>query len=211
MTVVRITQAGFSIKLDDKYAIVSALCRHFSVFAAVAEMEQLSRGLETLEFGNLLRIYPDLFRNIFKPDLTVQPITADFIQDFFEVKYSPIGSNRCQVEENIIMHWINYLHDIEGMYILVIIILFMDFTADDREVSPTIRDVFIFLTGCDSVPPLGFSGTERQIEFNDGAVVPRVSTCSLVLFLPTSLPSDYQTFKEKMDFYILSSQGFSQL
>ena len=77
--------------------------------------------------------------------------------------------------------------------------------------TPTIRDVFIFLTGCDSVPPLGFGGTERQIEFDDEAVVPRVSTCSLVLFLPTTLPLDYQIFKEKMDFYILSSQGFGQL
>ena len=67
-------------------------------------------------------------------------------------------------------------------------------------------DVFIFLTGCDSVPPFGFSGTDRRIEFDDVAVVPRVSTCSLVLSLPIALPRDYQMFKEKMDFYILASQ-----
>lgn len=91
----------------------------------------------------------------------------------------------------------------------------INFIADGREVSPkvtpTIRDVFIFLTGCDAVPPLGFGGTEWQIEFDDEAVVPRVSTCSLVLFLPTTLPLDYETFKDKMDFYIISSQGFGQL
>ena len=109
-----VTQSGFSIKFIDKSSIVSALCRHFSVFAAVAEMEQLSQGLETLEFGNLLHTHPNLFRKIFKPDLTIQPITADFIQDFFKVEFSPVGSNRRQVEESIIMHWINYLHDLEG-------------------------------------------------------------------------------------------------
>lgn len=80
-----------------------------------------------------------------------------------------------------------------------------------EEVRPTIKDIFIFLTGCDSVPPLGFCGAERQIEFDNGAIIPRVSTCTLVLYLPTRLPADYETFKEKMNFYILSSQGFGQL
>ena len=106
-----VTQAGFSVKFEDQSKIISAFCRHFAIFAAVAEIEQMLQGLETLEFGSLLRRYPHLFRQIFKPD--IQPITADFIQDFFEVKYSPVGSNKRHVEENIIMHWITYLHDIE--------------------------------------------------------------------------------------------------
>jgi len=56
-------------------------------------------------------------RTVFKKDK--QPITADFIQDFFEVKFSPVGSNRRRIKEDIIMNWINYLHDIEGTYTLV--------------------------------------------------------------------------------------------
>ena len=76
-------------------------------------MDDPLQGLETLEFGNLIRRYPHLFRQIFKPN--IQLITADFIQDFFEVKNLPVGSNKRQVEENIIMHWITCLHDIECM------------------------------------------------------------------------------------------------
>jgi len=215
-----VTQAGFSIKFEDKLRIVSALCRHFTIFAAVAEIEQLLRGLKTLDFANLMYSYPSVMRTVFEKDK--QPITADFIQDFFEVKFSPVGSNRRRVEEDIIMNWINYLHDIEGIYKLVGHFIYFktldsvsapDSTEGDEEaiLRPTIRDVFIFLTGCDSVPPLGFSGTLRQIEFDAGAVLPRVSTCSLVLFMPMTMPSDFRVFTEKMDIYILSSQGFGQL
>jgi len=75
-------------------------------FAAVAEIEQLSSGLKTLDFANLMYSNPSVMRTVFKKDK--QPITADFIQDFFKVKFSPVGSNRRRVEENIIMNWIKF-------------------------------------------------------------------------------------------------------
>jgi len=112
-----VTQAGFSIKFEDKLRIVSVLCRHFTIFAAVAEI-QLPGGLKTLDFANLMYSYPSVMRTVFKKDK--QPIiTGDFIQHFFEVKFSPVGSNRCRVEEDIIINWINYLHDIEGTFMLI--------------------------------------------------------------------------------------------
>lgn len=84
-----------------------------------------------------------------------------------------------------------------------------------QEPVPTLKDVFVFVTGCESIPPLGFCGRNSlkngTIEFDADAVVPTVSTCSLTLRLPTNLPSDYKLFKSKMSFYILSSQGFGQL
>ena len=80
-----------------------------------------------------------------------------------------------------------------------------------QEGTPSIKDVFIFLTGCDTVPPLGFQGTDCEIDFDSEAVVPTVSTCSLTMRLPRTLPLDFEQFKEKMTFYILGSQGFGQL
>lgn len=50
-----------------------------------------------------------------------------------------------------------------------------------------------------------------MIEFSSELSVPVVSTCSLVLRLPYTLPMEFDTFKEKMDFFILGSQGFGQL
>ncbi len=69
----------------------------------------------------------------------------------------------------------------------------------------------MFLTGSDSIPPLGFPDGDCAIEFDHLAVVPTVSTCSLVLRFPMNIPQEYDEFKEKMNFYILGSQGFGQL
>lgn len=74
--------------------------------------------------------------------------------------------------------------------------------------SPNLRDVMVFLTGCDCVPPLGFGDVKPGILFSDDAVLPTVSTCSLTLRFPRNFPTDFQQFKEKMDFVILGSQGF---
>ena len=66
----------------------------------------------------------------------------------------------------------------------------------------------VFLTGADSVPPLGFGEVSPAIEFTAEDVLPTVSTCSLTMCFPLSFPTDYNQFKNKMDFVILGSQGF---
>lgn len=81
-------------------------------------------------------------------------------------------------------------------------------TGQGDQGSPTLQDIMVFLTGCDSVPPLGFGDVQPGILFTDGAVLPTVSTCSLTLCFPRSFPTDFQQFKEKMDFVILGSHGF---
>ena len=69
-----------------------------------------------------------------------------------------------------------------------------------------------FLAGCDQVPPLGFTGCTPEIKFDESLKVPQVSTCSLTLYFPLkAMPCEYEVFKEKMNFYILGSQGFGQL
>ena len=73
--------------------------------------------------------------------------------------------------------------------------------------APSMKDILVFLTGCDSIPPLGFGDNSPKIIFTH-AVLPTVSTCSLTLRLPLSLPKEFNQFKEKMDFAILGSQGF---
>ena len=81
-------------------------------------------------------------------------------------------------------------------------------TGQGDQGSPTLQDVMVFLTWCDCVPPLGFGDVKPGIMFTDDAVLPTVSTCSLTLHFPRSFPTDFQQFKEKMDFVILGSQGF---
>ena len=78
----------------------------------------------------------------------------------------------------------------------------------DNQSSPTLQDVMVFLTGCHSVPPMGFGDVSPAIMFSDDAVLPTVYTCSLTLTLPRNFPTDFHSFKDKMDFSILGSQGF---
>ncbi len=69
------------------------------------------------------------------------------------------------------------------------------------------KDILSFLTGCDSIPPIGFGDNIPKIIFTDDKL-PTVSTCSLTFRLPLSLPHDFIQFKEAMDLAILGSQGF---
>ena len=64
-----------------------------------------------------------------------------------------------------------------------------------------------FLTGCDSVPPLGFS-VIPGIEFTDNEQFPMVSTCSLTLTFSQTMKTDFTDFKEIMDHTVLGSEGF---
>ena len=69
----------------------------------------------------------------------------------------------------------------------------------------------IFLTGCDSVPPLGYGhNVKPSICFidADAGALPSISTCSLTFKLPINFPSGQLQFKEKMDFAVLGSQGY---
>ena len=81
-------------------------------------------------------------------------------------------------------------------------------TESESAMSPTLKDIFIFLTGCDCVPPLGFPAADREILLDKEAVVPRVSTCTITLYVPMNMPT---LFEERMNFFILGSQDFGQL
>lgn len=74
--------------------------------------------------------------------------------------------------------------------------------------TPTLKDVMTFLTGSDSVPPLGFGDVQPTIRFDPDILLPTVSTCALTLCFPLNFPTEFDKFKEKMDFAILGSQGF---
>ena len=66
----------------------------------------------------------------------------------------------------------------------------------------------VFLTGCNTIPPLGFGDADPIIIFSDTGVLPCVSTCCLSLTFPRSFPTELEKFKETMNLAILGSQGF---
>ena len=78
-----------------------------------------------------------------------------------------------------------------------------------EQASPSLKDIMIFLTSCESVPPLGFS-MNPTIDFTDEEQFPVSSTCSLTLTFSRKTKTSFTDFKEIMDLTVLGSEGFSR-
>ena len=63
--------------------------------------------------------HPTLLGKAFYPSEII--ITADVIQDLYEIDFLLKGTSSRVKEEDIIMTWINYLREIEGTFIGIII------------------------------------------------------------------------------------------
>ena len=108
-----IGQLSSSLNFCDLDRIVQAFATHFAVICVKAELDQLADGLKTLDIFDLLRSNPNKMRQLFvneNPD----SLTADKMLDMFLSNLSPLGSNRRESEEAVVMKWVNYLQMIEG-------------------------------------------------------------------------------------------------
>ena len=108
-----VTKPCHRIPYSDKEKFVEAISLHCSVLVSLAELEQLRRGLTIQKFASLMESYPITLRKVFRPP-EIQ-ITSEIIQDMFLPSLSAKGSNKRNVEEAIVMTWIQYLQSLEGM------------------------------------------------------------------------------------------------
>lgn len=95
-----------------------------------------------------------------------------------------------------------------GRYSTIMVLVIFIPTAQGNQGSPNLSDVMVFLTGCDTPPPLGFGDVNATMRFTESDGLPTVSTCSLTLRFPLDFQTDFEEFKEKMAFAILGSHGF---
>ena len=107
-----VSQSVLSLTLEDRDKIISALCLHYTVLSSLAELEQLRHGLSVCQFSMIFERHSKLFRPLFLH--SDESITASFIQDLYKVEYSPQGSTKRILEEEIIMAWITFLSECEG-------------------------------------------------------------------------------------------------
>ena len=84
---------------------------------SLGELEQLKRGLQTAGHSALLEQHGFVMKDLFLHQ--DKKVTADFIQDLVEVEYSLLGSNYRFIEKAIIMNWLSYLKDLEGLCITI--------------------------------------------------------------------------------------------
>ena len=110
-------KAPMMMQLSDKKSVISAVCLHYSILGSLGELEQLKRGLQTAGLSALLEQHGSVMKDLFLHQ--DKKVTADFIQDLVEVEYSLLGSNYRFIEKAIIMNWLSYLKDLEGLCITI--------------------------------------------------------------------------------------------
>lgn len=70
--------------------------------------------MKTLGVLDAIRLHPDTFRPLFCHE--PPPLTADILEQLFEIRLSAVGSNKRQAEECVVAFWRDYLLDVEGKY-----------------------------------------------------------------------------------------------
>ncbi|XP_011406870.1 PREDICTED: uncharacterized protein LOC105314410 [Amphimedon queenslandica] len=195
-----------SLNFEDKDQIVLAFIKSHLIYSCKGELDQLKEGLECLGVLKLLQDYPKLMRPLLMSSGKKQ-LNATELLNLFTIVWSPVGSNARESEESVIYAWTNYVHDCAGA----------GHKVNDNIVI-TLEKILTFISGSDTVPPMGFDGIP-QICFtgpihNSGRApdnkdirLPSASTCGPILYLPLCL-TDPDLFTEKMDTAIIGAQIF---
>ncbi len=109
-----VPQPSSHLRMIDRDTIVSSIAVHYSVAVCKAELDQRVRGLGSLQLIELIHANPQVTKQLFVGTSIERNITAADIFDLFPAQLSPIGSNRREREENVVMYWDNYNHMIES-------------------------------------------------------------------------------------------------
>ena len=125
-------------------------------------------------------------------------LTAEIVDELFEVQFSPEGSNKRQQEEAIAIHFTTLLEEIEIGAIKGQVFDFS--TGSSTEVVFSLGDVLQFVTTSPSIPAVGFQ-PRPVIAFShlDASRKLQANTCANQLLLPVNdLLLNYNSFKEEI-------------
>ncbi|XP_036419877.1 G2/M phase-specific E3 ubiquitin-protein ligase-like isoform X2 [Colossoma macropomum] len=185
-----ISLAGCSrkITLTNKEEVCTELAEWYVLQRTRAPFERFRDGLQSLGVLDALQKYPERFQEVFMK--TAIPLTATAVEVLFKCKMAERGSNRFDAQCRTLGYWRDYLQDAE-----------VDLEA------VTLEEILIFSTGCDSIPPLGFSPLP-SLEFEECSAYPTANTCDNILRVP--IKTTYEDFKLAMDFGIRNAAGFGK-
>ncbi|XP_061576426.1 G2/M phase-specific E3 ubiquitin-protein ligase-like [Cololabis saira] len=180
--------------IEDRDLLVQDIVMFQVVHRVSGAFERFKEGLKTLGVLDAMRMYPESFR----PLLCHQPppLTANSMDQLFQIRLSVAGSNKRMAEERVVPFWRDYLLDVE-----------------EEAGASKLSDVLAFATGASIVPPIGFS-PQPTIDFlhdqsvTPGRCLPMANTCINCLKLP--LCDAYTEFKDSMDYALENTQGFGR-
>ena len=92
-----------SITMETRHEFVKCIILHYCTFSCYAESNQLKSGLVgVLGMDEIAKNYPVELWSLLASDRSAK-ITAQYLQDLFEVIYHPLGHNNWPSEERSIM------------------------------------------------------------------------------------------------------------
>ena len=110
-----VSQPSHTLQLSDRDRILNSMATHYAVKYMKAEVDQLKEGLKAMGVLDVIVSNPRKMRPLFvhHEPATVH-LTADKMIDLFTPVLSPVGSNQRELEEAVMMHWVNYIQMIES-------------------------------------------------------------------------------------------------
>ncbi|XP_056094039.1 G2/M phase-specific E3 ubiquitin-protein ligase-like [Rhinichthys klamathensis goyatoka] len=176
----------FMRTLGDKNKVVDDYIQWYFIYRNHVSIQRFKEGLATLDFVNALEQHPSLFFSFMC--YTETKLTADAVENIFQVQFSQPGSTNRQEEARVLSYWRDYL-----LYL------------EEKETSPSLEDVLMFGTGLKEVPPAAIQ-PQPLLVFQKISRFPMANVCSNTIKIPI-LPS-YEEFQEAMDYGLQNSPGF---
>ena len=206
-------KAGYTkpiVTIEDKASLIRYICLHYTLLYSLPHMEQFINGLKLYGLLEVIRQVPEKARVLFQV-CEESRLTAEIVDELFEVQFSPEGSNKRQQEEAIAFHFTTLMEDIEIGAIKGQVFDFS--TESSTEVVFSLGDILQFVTACPSIPAVGYQ-PRPVIAFNhlDTSRKLQANTCANKLLLPVNdLLLNYDSFKEEITSCILMSPGFGNV
>ena len=141
-------------------------------------------------------------------------INIENLKDMVLIEYSVEGSSRKHAEERTWVHFVDFLDECEGISCVstsVATIIFVFFLHAEGNTGCDVKDVLVFFTGADRLPPIGFHKVPKITFLHSDINTSKfstASTCDLQLRLPTCHGEDYEAFKEAMIMSLKDNDGF---
>lgn len=101
------------VTLEHIPMLVRAICIHSCIVPIKAELDQLGEGLKLFDVLDLVQKRPILMKELFACSGS-STLTVNSMLPLFEIDYSPEGSNARETEEAAVVHWNEFLLDVEN-------------------------------------------------------------------------------------------------
>ncbi|CAB1459441.1 unnamed protein product, partial [Pleuronectes platessa] len=101
----------FMRTLEDQKKVVEDYIQLYFIYRNHHSIQRFKEGLAMLDFVNALEQHPSLFFSFMC--YTETKLTADAVDNIFQVEFSPPGSTRCQEEARVLGYWRDYLLYVE--------------------------------------------------------------------------------------------------